>query len=457
MDGLTHVAAILLGVILTLFVAKSFQKSSDASVITTTNAAAPQTVSRSTLRKRKKKKVKVAAINSDGLTEPELGEETPKTKELGQQQNKPEENAENTVTKKKKKKKKSSSAKALSETINEEKKLESTGKETVASRAAMSSQKSLVQQEQPIYNERPKPKQKKNIVVEKEEAWGIVAGPKKRKPKQKKPMQITSALSVPAASESITVDVKKIGIIIGPKGSTMMALEEKTGCKLDINAPSRDDSQSKTSQPQKAGIILSGDKEGMAMAKKAILELASKGYATILQDENFGEFGAMIHPRYLSEIVGPGGKTIQALQSALDVKLTIPSTDWKPNAPQTGQVKLCKVGIAGSKENSKQAKVVIQSLIKYHHHEITHPGLIHEIVHIPQEFFHCVIGQRGNEIRHIRGNFKVEIFMPNADSYTEDITIVGKQTNVDRAISYIHTLMDRDAEQRELKYNDESY
>ena len=115
------------------------------------------------------------------------------------------------------------------------------------------------------------------------------------------------------------------------------------------------------------------------------------------------------------------------------------------------------MGIAGSKENAKQAKAVIQELLQWHHHEVTHPGMIHEQVHVPQEFFHCVIGPRGSEIKHIRGNFKVDIYMPNQDSVTENVIVVGKQTNVDKAISYIQTLMDRDTVQREKKYNDEYY
>jgi len=443
MEGLTHVAAILLGVFLTLFLVKSFQKSDDTPAVAVDAAPA---VSKSTLRKRKKKKAKPVAPNSDGSAEPKLKEEESVAKELEQQQQQSAPDVINkTATKKKKKKKKSSGAKAPSEAVNEEKKVETIEKEETA---VPPPQKPLVQQQQPR-------KPRKKVEAVDEEEWGVVAGPKKRKPK--KPAQTTSAVAVPASSESVTVDAKKIGIIIGPKGATMKALEEATGCRLDINAPSKDDPPPKSSQPQKATIILSGgDKEGMAKAKKALMELASKGYATILQSENFGEFGTVVHPRYLSEIVGSGGKTIQALQSALDVKLTIPSTDWKPNQAE-GQVKLCRVGIAGSKENSKQAKAVIQSLIKYHHHEITHPGFIHEQVHVPQEFLHCVIGSRGSEIKHIRGNYKVEMYMPNADSLTDDITIVGRQINVDKAISHINTLMDRDNEQRESRYNDESY
>ena len=298
----------------------------------------------------------------------------------------------------------------------------------------------------------------------KEEEW-IVEGPKNKKKTRSQKVKAAPSTTTnpntpapPPSTESVTVDAKKIGIIIGPKGATMKAIEEATGCKLDVNAPAKDGPPTKG--PQKATVVLSGgaDRDAIAKAKKAINELATKGYATLLQsDSTFGEFSITVHPRYLSEIVGPGGRTIQALQSALDVKITIPSTDWKPNTIQVGQVKLCKVGIAGAKDNSKQAKQVIQSLMKYHHHEITHPGLVHESVYVEPEFFHCIIGPRGSEIKHIKGNFKVEVYMPNEDSETEDVLVVGKQVNVDRAIAHISKLIDRDSERREKKYNDEYY
>jgi rRNA processing protein Krr1/Pno1 len=301
-----------------------------------------------------------------------------------------------------------------------------------------------------------------------EEEWNDVSVTKKKKKvvnKSNKPAAEAAAptAATPAAAasstESVLVDAKKIGIIIGPKGATMQAIQEATSCSLEINAPSKGEDNDKPIPPNaKATVVISGsDKEAMAKARKAVLELASKGYATLLQSENFGESSISVHPRFLSEIVGPSGRTIQALQKTLDVKITIPSTDWKPNAVQVGQVKPCRVGIAGNKENTKLAKEAIQSLMKYHHHEITHPGLIHEEVFVPSEFFHCVIGPRGSEIKHIRGNYKVDVYMPNAESETENAIVVGRQANVDKAISYIHLLMERDTEQRQKKYTDEYY
>mmetsp|Transcript_12072 Transcript_12072/g.24982 ORF Transcript_12072/g.24982 Transcript_12072/m.24982 type:complete len:187 (+) Transcript_12072:731-1291(+) len=185
--------------------------------------------------------------------------------------------------------------------------------------------------------------------------------------------------------------------------------------------------------------------------------MTSQGYTALTEAEGFSENYVSVHPRYLAELVGSGGSTIRAIQTNLDVKVTIPPTDWKPNSPQVGKVKNVKVGVAGSKDACVKAKQCIQQIVRYHHSEVTHPGLIHEEVDIPPEFYHCVIGPRGSEIKHIRGNYQCDVHIPNEDSHSEYTIVVGKKSNVDRAISHIHNLMDRDSEMRQRKYDDEAW
>jgi len=120
----------------------------------------------------------------------------------------------------------------------------------------------------------------------------------------------------------------------------------------------------------------------------------------------------------------------------------------------------CRIGIAGDlPANVKTAKQVIRDLCQYHHHEITHPGFVHQEVNVPTEFFHCVIGTRGSEIKHIRGNYKVEVYMPSNESWctTDNVLCVGKSNDVEKAINYIKLLMERDTELREQKYSDEHF
>ena len=196
-----------------------------------------------------------------------------------------------------------------------------------------------------------KPLQPRVVV---EEEWETI--PKKSKKKknsaQKKQQEAAAAAEAAASaaetkvSVTVTIDAARVGIIIGPKGATMNAIQEKTGTKLDVNAPKPEEKAAATNQfrpvvggrsksTAKATVVISeGTTEGQKAARKAILELADRGYAALLQAEGFGESSISVHPRFLSEIVGTGGKIIKAIQSELDVKLTIPKTDWTPKTMQ---------------------------------------------------------------------------------------------------------------------------
>jgi hypothetical protein len=126
-----------------------------------------------------------------------------------------------------------------------------------------------------------------------------------------------------------------------------MAIQEKTGTKLDVNAPKPDDTNGGVKKAKASIVITEGTTPEMqGLARKAVLELADRGYAALLQAEGFGETTVTVHPRFLAEIVGAGGKTIKAIQSALDVKLTIPKTDWTPKTVQVRIIVICYIVIS---------------------------------------------------------------------------------------------------------------
>ena len=301
-----------------------------------------------------------------------------------------------------------------------------------------------------------------------DDGWAVAGQAAKKKKKKKKaaapkpaPEEVAAAAAAaeeaaPAKTEtsvSVQIDAKKAGIVIGSKGATMQAIEAALDVKLDINAPARDDPKPSPT----ATVIITADEAntgGIARAKSAIKELCTKGYTAITEAPGFCEQYVSVHPRCLAEIVGPGGKNIKALQSGLDIKITIPNSEWNPRDPDP-KIGNCRVGLAGNRENCIAGKKAIQELTRYHHTELTHPGWVHEEKEVPQEFFHCIIGRGGSEIKHIRGNFQAEVYLPNADSYSSNVVVVGRQQNVDRAIAHIDRLIERDTEQRERKYDDD--
>jgi predicted PilT family ATPase len=436
-NTMTHVAAICIGVLLTLGMVGVFSSNKKEQPV------ALASESNNTNPKKKKKRNKKKAVTSKGEESP-VKEETPKQQVIIEKETTTNDNSNQQVGKKKAKKMKNNKGAS-----------NGASKEKQAAAVAVAPGAAPVKPKPAAASTTSRSSDRFEQAPAVEDEWNSVGGAKKKVKKVRVPGSSTVSAGSTSASDSISVDARKVGIIIGPKGATMLALQEATGCKLDVNAPARD---GPTDANAKAGVVITGpNKESIQMAKKAIQELATKGYATLLQSDNFGEFGTEVHPRMLSEIVGPSGKTIQAIQTSLNVKITIPPTDWKPNAPRGDRqvVKPVRVGIAGTKENAKTAKAVIQALQKYHHHEVTHPGMIHKEIYVPQEFFHCVIGVRGSEIKHIRGNYKVDMYMPDSDS--DSVLVVGRLANVDKAIAYIQLLMDRDADSRQQKYSDEHY
>lgn len=446
----THIAAVMVGILVMYFFVggASFQKKSDRET-----ADVPTNSSKNAKKKAKRKKSKASSPSQE---DEKVVAESPAPA-----------TASGSKTKKKKKKKKSpaaasasSSSKAIAED-NENKPKNSTKSTTDNTRADATPNPPVPQKETQQRHEPQQPR------VEQEE-WTTIGETKKDRKKKRPAVAAATSSSDPKSAttaapstETVTVDARRIGVIIGPKGATLRGLEDATGCKLDVSAPSKDDDDATNrgaAAATTASVTVTADrKESLVAATRAVRELAAKGYAAVLQSEDFGENSVSVHPRYLNEIVGPSGRTIRALQTTLNVKITIPPTDWKPDTVQVGQVQMAKVGIAGSKESIVRCKQAIRALTRYRHADITHPGTIHREVSVPTEFFHCIIGPRGSEIRHIKGNYKVQVHMPDEESFSDDVLVVGEPSNVERAVSHIHALMDRDTRRRESKYNDEHF
>jgi hypothetical protein len=101
-----------------------------------------------------------------------------------------------------------------------------------------------------------------------------------------------------------------------------------------------------------------------------------------------------------------------------------------------------KIGIAGDRENINRAKEVIREIMTYYHSPITHPGYVHVSLDIPSRMFNTIIGPKGGEIRHIQNNFKVSVHIPNSNSLTQHVIVVGDDSaHVDNAVRYIQKII----------------
>ena len=122
------------------------------------------------------------------------------------------------------------------------------------------------------------------------DGWAIVEVKKKSKPKKSATAKAApEAQTADIQKSQLTVDGKKIGIIIGPKGSTLKSIQDITG--VEIVTP-------KTEKQSSGPSVLSinGSPEGVAAASKIIRDLCEKGFSSALGGPDFIESSISVHP-----------------------------------------------------------------------------------------------------------------------------------------------------------------
>ncbi|CAE7660075.1 SCP160, partial [Symbiodinium microadriaticum] len=263
------------------------------------------------------------------------------------------------------------------------------------------------------------------------DGWEVVTDKRKLKTKKtkdaKSPATDVAAVSTEGAPTAVDqstgtlkVEAKKVGVLIGPKGATMHAIQDATDTKITMPKTDRD-----STAPATVSVV--GTVEGVAKAISIMRELCNKGYSASLEGEGFQEF--------LPDIIGKNGTSIRALQDKLSVRVSIP-----PNAGKDGKTNV-RIGLAGERDNIAQAKEVIREIMTYFHSPLLHPGIVHTGLALPTRMYNQIIGAKGSEIRHIQNNFKVSVHIPNAESALQEVLVVGEKSGVDSAVRYIEKIV----------------
>jgi hypothetical protein len=138
---------------------------------------------------------------------------------------------------------------------------------------------------------------------------------------------------------------------------------------------------------------------------------------------------------------------LESIQADLDVSLTLEILDQSKCKGyvctacdlQEGKV---RVTLAGSADNIAKAKRVLQHLLTHCHHELTHPGVVHRDVVMP-DWAHCEASRWGltsSELRHIENNWGVVVFPPAASQQFSIYSVVGSEQAVRGAAAYLETI-----------------
>ena len=265
------------------------------------------------------------------------------------------------------------------------------------------------------------------------DGWAVVED--RRSKKKSKPVEVkVSEKSIDEepilqpvstdVSEIVMVDSKKIGGVIGPKGATLHAIQDKTD--VTINTP-------KDRNGSEVPVTVTGPAEGVAAAVKIIKDLNTKGYSKSLEGDNFNESAVNVKSSKLSDLIGKNGACIRAIQDKTGVKISIP-----PHSENKTKV---RVGLAGTPDAINETKVIINDIMTYYHSDITHPGVIHEEMDVPERMYNMIIGARGSEIKHIQNNYKVSVYIPNDNSVIKKVLVVGQKNAVEGAVKYIEKIV----------------
>jgi len=269
---------------------------------------------------------------------------------------------------------------------------------------------------------------------------GYKAGPTVCQSLMATPEQIAKIMAskAPAAEEKpkellsvaeVKVPEDRIGIVIGPKGATINMIKEKTDVK-NINL--------------EGGILrIEGKPEAVEQARQAVEELLAKGF-TSLSYENFKSDVVKVPTNALPDLIGKEGCIIRAIKDNLKVEITMP----KHSGPPGSGPKRTMVTIAGKAENTEKAKEVINDIVMYYHHEITHPGDVHEELEIEEYNYRFIIGKAGSELRHCEKNYKVRVRIPRDETPNRNVVVVGEKRNVERARDYINNTIAKANEPR---------
>lgn len=283
------------------------------------------------------------------------------------------------------------------------------------------------------------------------DGWNVVEDKRKNKPKKEeavspvveKPVAAAAAAPEPVTPpapvvETITAEVKadakKLGLLIGPKGATRIAIQNATA--TNIQMPKAD---KETTGP--VVITVSGPELGVRKAVQALNELCAKGYCGLLAPDDFQESYVAVHTKFLKDIIGPKGDVIKKLGTHTGVKITVPETLKTPGPD--GKIPKIKIGLTGQKDKVNLARTLIKDITKYFHTPVTHPGIVHVDMDIPSTYYNFIIGAKGAEIKNIQNTHKVTVHIPDEESPNPNVVVVGEPNNVAQAKAHIEKLITR--------------
>jgi len=224
-------------------------------------------------------------------------------------------------------------------------------------------------------------------------------------------------------TETLMVPSALVGRLIGRGGETIRQMQQSTDTHIQIDH---------ASQGTERKITITGKtEESVARAKAAILTTDSQDSSKTVE----------CPPSLVGKIIGRGGETIRALQTASDARISV-NQDFPPEVPR-------HVIITGKPEAVERAELMVNELI---HGE---PGSAQsvilrvcqkygigetDLVLAPKMVIGRIIGRGGETIKNIQKVSGATVQIDQSDDPCK-ISISGQQSTVDQAKALIAEIM----------------
>ena len=237
-------------------------------------------------------------------------------------------------------------------------------------------------------------------------------------------------------------DIKWIGLIVGPRGSTIRRIQEESkGCTLRIRGRGSAQDGSKDNDPEPLHIVLEGNSEQIKGAKELVEalfanpdQLKSSQLKSIggirLPNEGDPSEEMFVPNNVVGFVIGRGGETIREIQAMSGASIQMQREIEM--APGQTERRLTMRGPPAAIQNAKEGvnRAIAEAKKRQGMRNRVHSSMVSKQARIPDKAVGFVIGKGGCTIRGIREKSRTKINIPSEpdleDPVYRTITISGE-------------------------------
>lgn len=197
--------------------------------------------------------------------------------------------------------------------------------------------------------------------------------------------------------------------IIGKSGGTVNKIRETTGCTVRVPADLDGEDV----------VRIEGEKDKVHLAREELMQIVNK-------QANERSKDLIIEHQFHRALIGQGGAKIAEIREKYpDVLIKFPNADQKSDVVQ----------LRGPRDQLAN----VEKLLKKAHTDLKDTSY-EEKVRIGKAYHKDIIGRKGQTIARIREETSTRIIMPDTNSQSDVITVVGRQKDVQKAVRQINDI-----------------